>query len=57
METAMTVCAACGAVNPGRAKLCMECAAALAAPREIFARLGARPALEETEAALAGLGL
>jgi hypothetical protein len=34
-----------------------EAAAPLAAAREIFARLGARPALEETEAALAGLGL
>jgi len=32
-----------------------EAAAPLAAAREIFARLGARPALEETEAALAGL--
>ena len=28
----MTVCAACGAENPGKAKFCMECAAPLAAP-------------------------
>ena len=34
-----------------------EAAAPLAAAREIFARLGARPALAETEAVLAGLGL
>ncbi len=33
-----------------------EAAAPLAAARKIFARLGAKPALEETEAALAGLG-
>ena len=32
-----------------------EAAAPLAAAREIFARLGARPALEETDAALTGL--
>ena len=34
-----------------------EAAAILAAAREIFARLGARPALEETEATLAAAGL
>ena len=28
----MTVCAACGAENPGKAKFCMECGAPLAAP-------------------------
>ena len=33
MEIAMTVCAACGAENPGKAKFCMECAAPLAAAR------------------------
>ena len=32
MGTAMNVCAACGAENPGKAKFCMECAAPLAAP-------------------------
>ena len=32
-----------------------EAAAPLAAAREIFARLGAKPALTETDAALAGL--
>jgi hypothetical protein len=32
-----------------------DAAAPLAAAREIFARLGARQALEETDAALAGL--
>jgi len=53
----MTVCAACLAENPGKAKFCMECAAPLAAPRKIFARLGAKPTLAETEVALAGLGL
>ena len=53
----MTVCAACGAENPGKAKFCMECAARLAALREIFARLGAKPALAETDAVLArGIG-
>ena len=34
-----------------------EAAAPLAAAREIFARLGAKPALEETEAVLAAAGL
>jgi len=28
----MTVCAACRAENPGKAKFCMECAAPQAAP-------------------------
>ena len=28
----MTVCAACGAENPGKAKFCMECAASLTVP-------------------------
>ena len=28
----MTVCAACGAENPGKAKFCMRCAASLTAP-------------------------
>ncbi len=32
MGTAMSVCAACGAENPARAKFCNECGAQLAAP-------------------------
>jgi len=32
MDTAMTVCATCGAENSGKAKFCLECAAPLAAP-------------------------
>ncbi len=33
----MTVCMACGAENPGKAKFCMECAVWLAGASGVFA--------------------
>jgi len=51
----MIACPGCGFQAPDDFAFCPRCASPLAAAREIFARLGARPAMAETDAVLAGL--
>ena len=53
----MIACPGCGFQAPDDFAFCPRCASPLAAAREIFARLGARPALAETDAVLADAGL